>query len=281
MNKPTIPFQWKRFLLSPFPRPKNDRTNVGRLFLLSLGCSLFILIFNPFNIKSQEEWYINLLVFSLGLLFFVAVYLVEFLLPRLTPSLFQKWNLGKAILWYGFVLFFVGSTMFFYKSFLGGFRDFTLLECLFVIGRVLGIGMTVSFFVLGIYSYFGRKQFSLLSSNEKYRITSPDAKAIELNLNEILYVVSDDNYVDIHLEVDGIRKKEIFRSSLKNIEAQIVNPVSPIFRCHRQYLINFQHFKMHSTNSRKTLIALKRYEGEIPVSKKYASQINELLQTRP
>lgn len=263
---------------SPFPRPKKNRRNISLLLLIGLISSLFILIFKPFNIENQTgELYIYLIIFSFGIFFFVSIFFMEFLIPSLLPKLFTNWNLGKAIIWYVLVILFVGAVMFIYKNFLGGFVDFTLKDFFFVLGKVLGIGIIVSFFTIGVIGYFNSKQFSLLSSHENYLISVPNAKSLKLNINDVMYIVSDNNYVDIHLELDGVRKKKVLRSSLKNIESQIVNPVSPIFKCHRKYLINIKYFKVQKMNSRNMLILLQKYEDEIPVSKKYAANIYQLL----
>ncbi len=271
-----------KFLLTPFPRPKSSRKNILLVIAIGLICSVFILVFKPFNIENQEgQWYVYFIIFSLGIVFSLSILLIEFLLPKLIPKLFLNWNLGKAILWYSLLLLAVAAIMFLYKSYLGGFTEFSWIEYIFVLGRVLGIGITVVFFTLGCVSYINRKQFSLLASNENYSIQTPNGTSVNLNVNDILFIVSDDNYVDIHLKSGMERKKEVFRSSLKNVESQIVNPVSPIYRCHRKYLINIQYFKVQSKNSRNMSILLKEFDDVIPVSKQYADQIFKLLQTRP
>ena len=271
-----------KFLQTPFPRPKNTRKNILWLLFIGIGASIFILVFKPFDIENQTgELYVDLIIFSLGIVFFISVYLMEFLLPRLLPNMIKKWTLGKAILWYAWVILFVSAVMFIYKSYLDGFRDFTWTEYVFILGRILGIGITVSFFVLGIFNYFNRKDFSLLSSKEDFLVTSPSAKSIRINLNEVMYIVSDDNYVDIHIEKKGKRSKLVFRSSLKNLEEQIVNPLTPIYRCHRRHLINIEYFKIKSDLSRNTSVQLKNYDDVIPVSKQYAERIINLLQVRP
>ena len=93
-----------------------------------------------------------------------------------------------------------------------------------------------------------------------------------------MYVVSDDNYVDIHIQSDEKREKIIFRSSLKNIEEQIVNPLSPLYRCHRRYIINASFFKIKNRKSRNTSLELIPFGEEIPVSAKYASEILALME---
>lgn len=269
-------------LYTPFPRPRSSRNNVLWLLLIGLSASIFILIFKPYNIENQTgELYIDLIIFSLGIVFFLSVLSMEFLLPKILPKLFSKWTLGKAILWYTWVILFAGAVIFTYKSFLDGFRDFTWNEYFNVLGRILGIGITVSFFSLGFISYLNRKRLSLISSTENYVINAPHSKPLRLNLNNVMYIISDDNYVDIHLESNGKRRKLVFRSSLKNIESQIVNPLSPIYRCHRRHLINIEYFKIKKNTSRNTSIQLINYDDEIPVSKQYADIIVSLLQIRP
>lgn len=271
-----------KFLHTPFPRPKSNWKNISWLLLISLSSSLFILFFKPFDIQNETgDWFVYLILFSLGVVFFLAAAFMEFVVPALLPKLFARWNFGKAILWYTFVLLFVGGIIFLYKTYLGGYRDFTYIEYVMVLGRVLGIGITVSFFTLGIYTNLNRKRFSSLSTQEKYLITAPNAKTLALNVDEVLYIVSDDNYVDIHLRKDGVRKKLIFRSSLKNIEAQIVTPISPIYRCHRRYLINITQFEIRQITSRSSAIGLLNGEDEIPVSKQYVDTIAALLQVHP
>lgn len=268
-------------LYTPFPRPNFSRKNVLWLLAIGVSSSIFILVFKPFGIENQTgDWFVDIIIFSLGIVFFLSILLMEFLIPKFIPKLFKKWNLGKAIVWYAWVILFVGAIMFTYKSYLGGFRDFTWTEYFFVLGRILVIGITVSFFVLGILSYLNRNRLSLISSTENYRIEVPNAKPIQLNLNQVMYIVSDDNYVDVHMVANGKRKKLVIRSSLKNIESQIVNPLSPIYRCHRKYLINIAYFKVKKNTSRNTNLQLINYAENIPVSKQYADAIVKLLQIR-
>lgn len=267
-----------KLIHAPFPRPEFSRRYVLWLLSVGLSGSIFILLFKPFDIENEAGlWYIDLIILSLGIIFFLSVLIIEFLIPKLVPRFFEKWNLGKAVIWYALVILFVGAIMFTYKSYLSGFRDFTWTEYFFILGRILGIGITVSFFVIGIMSYLNKKQLSLISSTENYSINGPNATTLRLNLNHVMYIVSDDNYVDIHMEANGKRKKLVFRSSLKNIESQIVNPLSPICRCHRRYLINIKYFKIKTNTSRNTTIQLINYGDEVSVSKQYVRSIIDML----
>lgn len=185
------------------------------------------------------------------------------------------------MVWYALMMLFVGALMFLYKSYLGGFNDFTFQEYLFVCGRVFLISITVSFFVLGLINYVQKSKISSIASNESYTIKTSNDKEIQLYFNEILYIESDENYVNIHLLKDGIRKKEVIRSSLKNIEEQLVYATSPIYRCHRKYLINFKYFEVIDSSSRSMTIQLIDGETTIPVSKQYVAKLHPLLINHP
>lgn len=271
-----------QLLFTPFPRPQRSKKKLWYIILVGLGCSFFILLYQPFGIQNQTgEWLVDLVIFSLGVVFILAILFMEWVIPQLFPRLFNHWTLGKAVLWYTCVILFVGLTMFIYKNIWGGFREFTSLEFFLVVGRILIIGSTVSFIILGVWQYFNQKNIAAILANETYTVTAQNGKTIKLILKEILYISSDDNYVDIHYLADGIRQKAVFRSSLKNMEAQIVTPLSPIFRCHRQHLINIEYFTIEKMNSRSMLVTLDNYGDEIPVSKKYIDHIKQHLSTHP
>jgi len=268
-------------LSTPFPRPQPSKRNLFWLLLIGFGCSLFIILYKPFGIQNVNgQWYYDLIILSMGILFILSILLLEWGIPIFFPKSFQNWTFGKAILWYSSMILFIGAVIFLYKSWWGGFHDFTFIEYFLVMGRVVIIVITVSFFVLGIFSFLNRQKISLVTNKEEYSITSQNGKSIQLQLKNILYIESDDNYINIHLESEGIRKRVLFRSSLKNIEAQIVHPLSPIYRCHRGYLINIAYFKIQKMTSRSMTIYLKNYSDEIPVSKQYADDIKQLLHVR-
>ncbi len=271
----------KNIILAPFPRPKWTRKNILWIILVGLGASIFILLYEPFGIANTTgEWHVDLVIFSLGLVFIASAFFAEFVVPALFPKPFKRWTVGKAMIWYPIVIVFLGGVQFLYKSWWGGWIDFTWQEFFFVLARMLGISFTVAFFILGIWQYLDKKKFSRILSKEVYNLKTPDGRETRLDLSEVLFIASDDNYVDIHIESAGTRKKIILRSSLKNIETQLANPISPIKRCHRGFLINTNYFKILEERNRKMTIGLENYNDEIPVSGQFIPLMKEHLDFR-
>ena len=270
------------FLYTPFPRPKKNRRNLILLFLVGIGASLFILIYNPFDIRTDTgQWYLDLVILGLGILFILSVLFMEVLIPSLIPGPFRKWTLGKAFVWYALVFVFIAAANFLYKSAWSNFNEFSWSDFLLVLGRTLVISFTVCFFILGIWQYLNRSRITSLLAKETYEVITQQGKTVELVLNDIFFIGSDDNYVDVHYKANGERKKIVLRSSLKNLESQLVNRLSPIIRCHRQYLINISYFEIENMSSRGMLLRLKDHTDEIPVSKQYVKAVKNKLSVRP
>ncbi len=270
-------------LHTPFPRIKIKGKAAWAIVMAGLLTSVFILVFKPFGIQNEtgEAW-VNVIIAGFGLVFILSILLMELVLPAIFPSLFQNWTLKKAVGWYVVVIIVVAFNNYLYKSYWNDFEDFFGWSSFaLVLWRTLGIGFVILFFLFGIREYLNRQRLSALLSNEDCLIKGENNESLKCRLEEILFVESDNNYVDIHLEKNGLRSKVVLRSSLKQIEKQLIRPISPIYKCHRSFLINSKHFDVVNANSRSMTIALKKYSDQIPVSKNYVRTVKEHLSLRP
>ncbi|MDX1463585.1 MAG: LytTR family DNA-binding domain-containing protein, partial [Marinirhabdus sp.] len=93
-------------------------------------------------------------------------------------------------------------------------------------------------------------------------------EGLRLQLNDLISVKADDNYVEVTYVVDGKLKKQLIRNTLKNVEAM----VPELLRTHRSYLINPEHFQQFKTENGKLFLQLA-YELVIPVTKTYTKEV--------
>ena len=105
-----------------------------------------------------------------------------------------------------------------------------------------------------------------------------DAKGnikLSLRIMDILYAVSEDNYVKIFYEQDGVVRNSMIRTTAKNIEDDLEGLIT---RCHRSYLINIAKVRFFN-NDRDNLYVILDQEGinPIPVSRSYRDTIAALL----
>lgn len=98
---------------------------------------------------------------------------------------------------------------------------------------------------------------------------------LSLRIMDILYAVSEDNYVKIFYEQDGSVRNSMIRTTAKNIEDDLEGHIT---RCHRSYLINIAKVRFFN-NDRDNLYVILDQEGinPIPVSRSYRDTITSLL----
>ena len=93
----------------------------------------------------------------------------------------------------------------------------------------------------------------------------------------VIYIKSEDNYVQIHYQDQNRTKKFILRSSMKALEETLAK--RGLVRCHRSYFINPAYIKIvHRDNTGIIVAELKQENYEsIPISRKYQDAITRLL----
>lgn len=119
----------------------------------------------------------------------------------------------------------------------------------------------------------------ITEDNEDFRIVKlTDEKGdlkLAINMDNLFYIESADNYIDIYYIDKAKITHFLLRNSLKNIETQFTN--TPLIRCHRSYIVNFEKVKI--LRKEKDGISLNLdYENipDIPVSKTYTEKIINL-----
>ena len=158
----------------------------------------------------------------------------------------------------------------------------TLLElfprALFCIFLILLIPYTIVY--LYGYAHGLRLQAGVDSSRPKGTliVSIHDNKGkikLSLRIMDILYAVSEDNYVKVFYEQDGVVRNSMIRTTAKNIEDDLEGQIT---RCHRSYLINIAKVKFFN-NDRDNLYVILDQEGinPIPVSRSYRDTIANLL----
>ena len=93
----------------------------------------------------------------------------------------------------------------------------------------------------------------------------------------IIFIKSEDNYVQIHYLDKGKTKKFILRSSMRALEDDLSR--HGLVRCHRSYFINPSFIRIVHRDASGIIVADLNQEGydSIPISRKYQDVITKLL----
>lgn len=130
--------------------------------------------------------------------------------------------------------------------------------------------------------------YELYAKNNEEKVTTDDNSLIrfydeykKLRLviapEAVIFIKSEDNYVQIHYQDQNRTKKFILRSSMKALEETLAK--RGLVRCHRSYFINPAYIKIVHRDNTGTIVAdLKQDNFEsIPISRKYQDAITRLL----
>ena len=93
----------------------------------------------------------------------------------------------------------------------------------------------------------------------------------------VMFIKSEDNYVQIHYLDQNRTRKFILRSSMRALEDALSK--HGLVRCHRSYFINPSFIKIVHRDSSGLLVAELKQDGyeSIPISRKYHDSITRLL----
>lgn len=113
--------------------------------------------------------------------------------------------------------------------------------------------------------------------DEKFLIQFKDERnelRFTLASDKIIYIESSDNYCSIKYTNNNEVVDFLLRNSLKRLSEELKD--TPIQRCHRSYMVNFEHVaSLRKDNSEITLEFDVKGIKDIPVSKSYNEKIME------
>ena len=271
----------------PIPPYLNEKRNIIRLILFT---SLFALVFiNAYSPFGADRWY-NLTRFefftysSLTILLGVLVVVISRILMYHVCKR-HTINIWQYLLWIFAEIFSMALAYgLFEKLFLKDARMFT--ELVKNSSRNTALVLLLPYSVLWLYFSWRDKKEQIerladnpySSENSRDMIPFYDDKGIlrfSIKKENLLYLESAENYVNICYLNKGKVSKYLLRDTLKKIEENFSG--TEIVRCHRSYMVNFEKVKV----IRKDKDGLKlEFDNpsvtDIPVSKTY---VNTVMQT--
>jgi hypothetical protein len=95
---------------------------------------------------------------------------------------------------------------------------------------------------------------------------------LSVQSEQLLYLESADNYVKIHYLNKGKITHFMLRNSLKNLDESLAH--TPMIRCHRSYVVNFDKVKVLRKEKDGIYLAMDEENiPDIPVSKTYTERV--------
>jgi len=101
-------------------------------------------------------------------------------------------------------------------------------------------------------------------------------KGLKFEAHELLFIVSDQNYVSIHYTRNGKKDRKHCRITLKKVEA-LLEKHPTIVKCHKSFIVNTSKVIKSHGNSENFTLSLTGCPEKIPVSRNYFHRLKGLL----
>lgn len=283
----------RKKLNAPFPFEDNKRKIAGLTIGISTFVALFLLLFQPFGISDLETGYKIPKILGYGLVTALAMLIVYLALPAIFKKFFKQenWTVKKEIFTLSGLILLIALFNFIYSyitCLTCRYYPESILEAIVLtISSTLAVGIFPVIAVVFINQHRFTKthlqkaqeinkqlQNKLKQESKKSVISlkSGKNKQILIAAENLIFIEADDNYALVRYEKkSGEIEKEMIRSSLKNIEAQINR--QDIVRCHKSYIVNIKRIEKISGNAQGYTLNLDTGDIQVPVSRTYARKV--------
>ncbi len=288
------------FLRAFLNRPLAEDFSVRNQARLSVQAGLYIFLITYLLGMGRGSAYSPLLlsaVFALGCV--VSSLLANYAIPRLAPVFYDedRWTVGKHVLHVLLVLLCVtvGNQLILYGLRLPGPSFGSMYLTVTILGFfpiMIGVMVAEQRRLKRNLAHAQSLNDQLAERSEPVDVTPlsaapnvqprPDEtqpeplvlvsetgkERLSLQPNQLLYVESVGNYVDVHWLNGSQPQKTVLRSTLKDV-AESLGSYPQFFRCHRAFLVNLNVVSHTEGNARGYQLTLTGTATKIPISRTY------------
>lgn len=272
-----------------YPFNDNLKINARTISSVSLGIFLFLLFFQPFEIRNPDFDNRLIILATFGAITLVLLSIFRLVIPSIFITAFseERWTIKKEIIID--LLFVISNSVAFsfFARYVGGVRINFPIAINIVILSISAAAVLVTINRI----YMLKKQIEELCEyipdNQKQKIESTKNEMIDFeseNLTEffqipasqVLLIKSANNYIEVFYQEGNKTHKKLIRNTLKNTEEKLAN-YEDLIRCHRSYIVNRKHVQKLSRGNYGLELSLFDYPEQIHVSRQYAMKVKEAL----
>jgi len=253
--------------------------------IFNIGSGLFIWLFLwitlPFGIYENNLnnlFYVGLFLFPLGLLWTLISYVGDAILPRLIKSYNERKNAYSTMLW-ALKLVALVHLIFIVRGLLCDWECVDWIEYvqLYVACGLMFLLTYIPFSLYGRYAYFHSLVGVSIRPEMYVSIKGEGKENLKIDPDQIIYVQSDDNYIDLFLaDEKQPGRKLIFRCTLKSFADQLKDHPQ-FFRIHRSIIANIRYLTVDKRPVKSVTMTYQSFTAELPISKSYLADIENLL----
>lgn len=282
--------QFLKSLNEPFPEPPGLYQNSINIAGVGVFITLFLYLIRPFGLDFYQG---STFLFCLG--FGVVTILVGILFEFFSHYVLKirkdlpSWTLKHWILNILILLLLIAVGNYCYINILSNWTHSnwtnfaTMVYSTFLIGifPTIFAGLNIQLRAAKANQVNAERiqsqlKTTILATQPLQLFAQNQKQSLELNLEQLYFIESMQNYVAIHYQEGDRFKKMMLRNTIANLQEQVEK--TTIIRCHRSYLVNTKLITQVQGNAQGLKLQLKGMEStQVPVSRKYIPTLREHL----
>ncbi len=280
------------YITQPFPKAENKWKVI---ISISIFVSLFLIIFQPFDINLYNDSNKILVLSGYGLVTFFVLIFDMIILENLFRKFYneQNWKIWKEFVSLIWVIFSIGLGNALYTSIVFGFyfevglKFFITFQMITLVVGVIPITVliiTKQKYLLKKHAFFAKELNKNIENIEKsthenklIKIFADNQKDfLEIILHDFLYIESSGNYIDINYLKDNKQVRKTLRNTIKQV-VNFFNDSPEILQCHRAFIVNTTKITNAKGNSQGLRLHLEDCDEDIPVSRSKVDSVKKMI----
>ncbi len=277
----------KRFfqkLNEPFPEPDSPIENIKGTIAIGIFIAVFLYVFQIGGFHTYPHLNAIMICINFGLITIAVTLFFDWFTSKILKinRNHSSWTLKKWIFSMFTLLMLISVANYVYYYYLAGATNNTGWKYfLMMMINTMSVGIFPVVFLGLIIQIRAITKNQEQASNLKTHLPKPISsdqsitllsnnknQEFKINVNDIFYMESMQNYVSVCYQKEGQPKKELLRNTIKNIETQLSD--TSLIRCHRSFIVNTNLIKNVEGNAQGLRLDLIDFdEIQIPVSRKY------------
>lgn len=257
---------------------------------ISISVFLFILFFQPFPTINFEFENKLLFIAGYGLIIFIIQVIVQIIFQRYLTHNETDGEYSSLLnsVYYFLQIALTSVAFVFYIRYMGNTSiTFNIVLRVVIISLSVPVTIHLKNTLLSMRGKYKKlleetrliqdklKQFSESYTNKFIELNSEnESDNIRIQVSEIVFVKSADNYVEVGFREGGEVRKKMIRNTLKNIEKQL-KEFNNFVRTHRSSIVNIQYIDKLNKNFNTYWLTLDETQETIPVSRQYLMAVKE------
>jgi len=279
-------------LNKPYPFFDDLVYNLKVFLGISMFLFLFILFFQPVELRNFEFNNQLLIIAGFGGITFLILSINFILFPSIFPKIFLygNWQLHKDILLNFITWAFLAVAFNFYSHYVGLISITFHLSFRIILLALLPVVALIILHQFKIYKINFQQildltknagiPFNIAAQDNKIEfITDNKAENFNIHISNLVMIKSANNYIEIFRNDNGVINKKLIRSTLKNAENQLKS-FPNVIRCHRTTLVNIDYIMKLSSGQQGSILHLKNMDEKVPVSRQFIVQVKEAIKSR-